>query len=98
MRYLALATDYDGTIAHHGRVTEATLAALEQLRGTARKLILVTGRELDELLSIFPGVTLFEWIVAENGAVLYQPATRSTKILAQGPQQSFVDALHRRNV
>ena len=29
MRYLALCCDYDGTIAHHGRVDEPTLAALE---------------------------------------------------------------------
>ena len=32
MRYLALCTDYDGTIAHHGRVDKPTIAALEELR------------------------------------------------------------------
>ena len=68
MRYLALATDYDGTLAQDGRVTQETMASLEKLRATGRKLILVTGRELDELLRIFPGASLFERIVAENGA------------------------------
>lgn len=42
MRYLALATDYDGTLAHHGRVDAATHEALAQLAATGRKLILVT--------------------------------------------------------
>ena len=54
MRYLALACDYDGTLAHDGRVDEPTLAALERLRGLGRKLLLVTGRELDELLRHLP--------------------------------------------
>ena len=50
MHYVALATDYDGTIAHHGEVDAPTLAALERLRGASRRLILVTGRELDDLI------------------------------------------------
>ena len=54
MRYLVLATDYDGTLAKDGHVDEPTLAALERLRDSGRRLILVTGRELDELLGIFP--------------------------------------------
>jgi hydroxymethylpyrimidine pyrophosphatase-like HAD family hydrolase len=98
MRYLALACDYDGTLAQDGLVSAATLAALEKLRATGRKLILVTGRELGELLSIFPGVRLFEQVVAENGALLYEPKTRAVKILAQGPSPAFVDALRQRNV
>lgn len=47
MQYVVLATDYDGTIAHDGVVDAPTLAALEHLRPSGRKLILVTGRELD---------------------------------------------------
>jgi hydroxymethylpyrimidine pyrophosphatase-like HAD family hydrolase len=31
MRYLALATDFDGTLAHDGRVDDLTLAALDGL-------------------------------------------------------------------
>jgi hydroxymethylpyrimidine pyrophosphatase-like HAD family hydrolase len=45
MRYYALAVDYyDGTIATDGVVDNATLTALERLRQTGRKLLLVTGR------------------------------------------------------
>ena len=32
MRYLALACDYDGTLAHHGRVNEETIEALQRVR------------------------------------------------------------------
>ncbi|WP_372671686.1 HAD family hydrolase, partial [Escherichia coli] len=56
MRYLALATDYDGTLAHHGKVAPEVLASLTALAQSGRKLILVTGRELDELLGVFPGI------------------------------------------
>src|ERR1700674_5050787 len=76
MHYLILATDYDGTLALHGRVDEPTLAALERFLASGRKLVLVTGRELPELQTVFPHLDLFEWVVAENGALLYRPATR----------------------
>lgn len=98
MRYLALAADYDGTLATDGRVDADTVAALEQLLASGRKLILVTGRQLDELLEIFPQVSLCERVVAENGALLYRPATREHKTLGQAPPQSFVDALRARHV
>jgi hypothetical protein len=54
MRYQVLATDYDGTLAHNGRVSETTVKSLEALLATGRRLVLVTGRELPELLEIFP--------------------------------------------
>jgi len=98
MRYYALAADYDGTLALNGVVSQETVAALEKLRATGRKLIMVTGRELDELLRIFPAVNLFERIVAENGALIYEPGTREVRILAEGPPAAFVDALRNRNV
>ena len=96
--HLALAADYDGTLAQDGRVIESTVAALERLRSSGRKLILVTGRELEELLTIFPQATLFERIVAENGALVYNPGTRETRLIAEKPPSAFVDALRRRNV
>jgi len=77
MRYVALACDYDGTLASDGRVAEPTLEALRRLRASGRKLVLVTGRELEELISVFPDLDLFEWVVAANGALLYEPSTRT---------------------
>jgi hydroxymethylpyrimidine pyrophosphatase-like HAD family hydrolase len=89
MRYFVLATDYDETLARNGRVSEATLAAMTRLTQSARKLVLVTGRILEDLLTVMPDVHLFARVVAENGAVLYDPATRKKKLLAEPPPGSF---------
>ena len=75
MRYHLLATDYDGTIATDGRVTRETLEALRDVLATGRKLVLVTGRDLDELIEVHPELEIFERVVAENGALLYYPHT-----------------------
>lgn len=98
MRYLVLATDYDGTIAHHGRVDDATRSALERLRATGRRLVLVTGREIDDLKHVCPNLELFDWIVAENGALLYRPSSREEKALGPSPPAAFVEALKQRGV
>lgn len=93
MHYLALATDYDGTIAHDGVVDDATIAALERLRRGARKLILVTGRELSDLQDVMPRLDLFTLVVAENGALLYDPANKEEYELADAPPEPFVARL-----
>jgi hydroxymethylpyrimidine pyrophosphatase-like HAD family hydrolase len=93
-----LACDFDGTIAWNGLVGEETLAALERVRNSGRKLILVTGRELDDLAEAFPRLDLFERVVAENGALLYRPASRETKCLTSSPSEDFVALLEQRGV
>ena len=98
MRYLALAADYDGTLASSGTVADSTVRAIERLVGSGRKLLLVTGRLLPELLEIFPQASLCERVVAENGAVLYRPATKEIKLLAPPPIPAFVEELRRRKV
>jgi hydroxymethylpyrimidine pyrophosphatase-like HAD family hydrolase len=98
MRFSSLVTDYDGTLAHDGHVDRETLAALERLRRTGRSLLLVTGRELEELMEVFPSVGLFDRVVAENGALLYEPVSASVRLLAEPPPVPFVDDLVRRGV
>src|SRR5690348_10488455 len=98
MRYLVLCTDYDGTLATEGTVFPETLGALERLITSGRRLVLVTGRELDQLQSVCPYLHLFEYVVAENGALLYQPATDTATPLAHRPPDSFVAALRARGV
>jgi hydroxymethylpyrimidine pyrophosphatase-like HAD family hydrolase len=93
MRYTAIALDYDGTIAKDGRVPPHVLDGLARLKSSGRKLVLVTGRELEELLGIFPGITLFDRVVAENGALLYRPHDGSRKDLGEPPPEAFVHAL-----
>lgn len=94
----ALATDYDGTIAEHGGVTEATIAALEQIRDSGRKLILVTGRELPDLQRVFDRLDLFDIAVLENGALLYFPQSGEERPLGEPPAPTFVAALQQRGV
>jgi phosphoglycolate phosphatase (TIGR01487 family) len=98
MRYLALATDYDGTLAKDGAVDSATLEALNCFRQSGRKLILVTGRELPELKQVFPHLDVFDRVVAENGAVLYNPSTKQKRVLAQAPPDRFMEELRKRKV
>jgi HAD superfamily hydrolase (TIGR01484 family) len=98
MDYRALACDYDGTVAQDGRVDEPTMGALERVRKSGRKLVLITGRELDDLLHVFTDVALFDRVVAENGAVLYDPQTRAETALGTRPPSTFVQVLERRGV
>src|SRR5262245_50707939 len=96
MRYHALACDYDGTIAWNGRVNDRTIEALLDVKKSGRKLILVTGRELNDLMKVFPRLDLFDRIVAENGALIYRPATREERTLAELPPENFIQELIRR--
>ena len=98
MRYLALVADYDGTLASHDRVPDETLRAIERLRTSGRRAILVTGRRLHELLGVFAQARLFDLIVAENGAVVYDPATREETTLANPPSKRFLQELRARGV
>ena len=98
MRYVALAADYDGTLASQGRVRPATVDALRRLSASGRKLILVTGRELGELSGIFPDIGVFDRVVAENGALLYCPSTKAEKTLGDAPPPEFAIELRRRGV
>lgn len=93
MHYAALATDYDGTIAHDGVVDPPTIAALERLRASGRRLVLVTGRELPDLVRVMPRLDLFDRVVAENGALLYRPESRDERPLAEPPPPALVERL-----
>jgi hypothetical protein len=93
MQYLALATDYDGTIADEGVVDEPTLAALQRLRDGGRRLILVTGRDVADLQRVLPRLDLFDLVVAENGALLYDPASNEVQTPGAAPPAAFVERL-----
>jgi HAD superfamily hydrolase (TIGR01484 family) len=98
MRYRALAVDYDGTLATDGRVGPDGIQALERVRQSGRRALLVTGRQLDDLRQVFDRLDLFDRVVAENGAVLFDPASRETRDLADPPPAAFVDRLRGRGV
>jgi hydroxymethylpyrimidine pyrophosphatase-like HAD family hydrolase len=98
MRFDVLATDYDGTLARQGTVAATTLAALERLRASGRRTILVTGREIEDLKRIFSRFDLFDVVVGENGAVIYYPASGLIKSLHEPPASRFVEELRTRGV
>ncbi len=96
--YAALATDYDGTLAHHGTVSAQALDAIERLRVSGKKLVLVTGRELEDLKRVFPQIGVCDLVVAENGALLYWPKSGQVKLLAEAPPVKFAAELRARGV
>jgi hydroxymethylpyrimidine pyrophosphatase-like HAD family hydrolase len=98
MYFIALATDYDGTLAEDGIVTEPTLEALRLLKESGRKLILISGRELPDLRRVFGHLDLFDIAVLENGALLVEPATGEETLLGGEPPPLFVEELRRRKV
>lgn len=94
-----LAVDYDGTIAEDGRVAPATVAALARVRESGRKLLLVTGRMLPDLRDVCGELdTMFDAVVAENGALLYFPARREVRVPGAVPEPALVEGLQRRGV
>ena len=98
MRFYALASDFDGTLAKDGRVDSKVISGLERLKKSGRRLIMVTGRQLDDLKKTFPQIDLFEAIVAENGACLFVTATKEEKTLVPPPEPIFLRELERRGI
>jgi len=98
MRYLGLVTDYDGTLAKDGTVSTLTAAAIKRLRRSGRHAILATGRRLNDLLAVCPFVDLFSYVVAENGALVYEPKKRETTLLAEPLPDRFLKALQDANI
>ena len=98
MKPLILATDYDGTIARDGTVAPSTIAALHRYKEWGGKPVLVSGRELPDLLGVFPEIDLFELAVLENGALLYWPSTKKRLALADPPSPVFIEKLRAHNL
>jgi hydroxymethylpyrimidine pyrophosphatase-like HAD family hydrolase len=94
--FRAVAIDYDGTLAD-GQVKPDTLAVLAEARARQIRVILVTGRIMSELESVFPGaLDHVDAIVAENGAVLATPA--GVRLLAAPVDRAVSAGLHARGV
>ena len=97
-KWRLLATDFDGTIAHHGVVSPTTQQALRRARDEGLDVLLVTGRELRDFAGLDIDLSLFNLVVAENGAVLYDPLSAAQTLLAPAPTPEFVAELERRGV
>lgn len=98
MHFLALAVDYDGTIAENGNVPEHVCTALASLKASGRKLLLITGRELQALKHHFTQLDLFDLVVVENGALLYDPRTDTEELIADSASTALVERLRDKGV
>jgi HAD superfamily hydrolase (TIGR01484 family) len=98
MIFYVLACDYDGTLALNGKVDKDTMNALERVKRSGRKLMMVTGRELPDLRNTCEYLDLFDAIVVENGALLYIPRDREERLLCEPANPELVKELERRGV
>ena len=78
--------------------TPNTRAAVARLNKRGRKLVLVTGRELPDLKRVFPDIGLFDKVVAENGALIYTPASEEERTISPSPNARFVARLKKQGV
>jgi hydroxymethylpyrimidine pyrophosphatase-like HAD family hydrolase len=98
MKWRAVATDYDGTSATHGKPDAVALDALRRFREAGGAAILVTGRELRDFASMGVDLKPFDAVVAENGGVVLFPESGEMKLLGAAPKPEFIEELHRRGV
>ena len=98
MRWRAFATDFDGTIATDAVVDEPTQLALVRLRSVNVRMLLVTGRHLSDFEAMGSFIAIFDMVVAENGAVLFDPASSEIRTLCAPPPEPFIAELSRRGV
>lgn len=99
-QYRVLASDYDGTLARHGRVPAEAEDALVRYRAAGGLVVLVTGRRHEELEEVYPGIaTSVDLLVAENGGLLvdYPSDHRRTLLGARLPDELH-EVLHREGV
>lgn len=89
--YRAIAVDFDGTLTSDGRAPAPDVAgALAEARASGLRIILVTGRIIEELERAWPAVhQSVDCVVAENGAVL---RTASWHRLLADPVDPRLDA------
>ena len=98
MQYHVLAADFDGTLAEQGVVPPSTLEALQRVKDSGRKLVLVSGRRLEPLLELLPDIGLFDQVVAENGGVLFTPKGKNETLLTSSPPPELVQRMRERGV
>ena len=97
-RFSLLVCDYDGTLAIGETADRQIIEALVSIAETGKKLVLATGRELPDIRRVLPEIGLFQWVVAENGAVLFEPSTGEKRILGNTPPESFFQELQKQGI
>jgi len=98
MKLSAFALDYDGTIARDGVFDADVRQAIADVRRRGILVALVTGRRLVHLRESAGDLDCFDIVVAENGAVVFYPATGRHSVMGHPPPLAFLAALRARGV
>jgi hydroxymethylpyrimidine pyrophosphatase-like HAD family hydrolase len=98
MKFLALALDFDGTIARNDVMDPDVRDAIAQLRAQDIIVMLATGRILEDLHRVAGDLHFVDAVVAENGAVIEFPESGHLTVVAAPPPEDFLDALAREGV
>ncbi len=98
MKFLALALDYDGTIAKDDRLDPKVREAIGYLRSKNIVVLIVTGRRLDDLRRVAGDLHFVDAVVAENGAVLEFTDSGYSRLLASPPPPRLLEELQRQNI
>ena len=98
MKLCVLALDYDGTTAVNDTMDSGVRSAIADARSRRIAVILVTGRRLADLQRVAGDLHFVDAVVAENGAVLYLPASGYSTTLGPPPSTTLLKDLTRRGV
>ena len=98
MQFRAIVSDYDRTLADEGRAEPETINALRRARASGQKLVLITGRTLADLRKAFSALTVFNVVVAENGAWLLDVDSGAEEALCEAPAERLLRELKKRRV
>ena len=93
-----LACDFDGTSATGGQLAPELAAALGAARAQGFTTLLVTGRVHEEVEALCTDLSMFDAVVAENGAVVCLPGLQRTIQLGTPPPEHLLGELRSRGV
>src|ERR1700728_1052154 len=98
MKFLAIALDYDGTIASHDIVDAKVREAIAGLRAKGIVVLIVTGRILEDLRRVAGDLHFVDGVVAENGAVLEFTDSGYSRVMGPPPPAKLLEALGREGI
>ena len=93
MHISVIATDFDGTISSGDQLAPGAAQVLRRWRQAGQVAVLVSGRPFEFLRELQERVQAFDLIVAENGAVLYNPHTDEMRLPFGQVPEELLDAL-----
>jgi HAD superfamily hydrolase (TIGR01484 family) len=98
MKFLAIALDYDGTIARDDSLDDRVREAIAELRAQNIVVMIVTGKTLADLRQAAGDLHFVDAVVAENGAVVEFTGSGYSKVLGNPPPQSVLEALQQEGI